>query len=113
MPLLLLKYWKPLAIVLAIIATFYAGYHVRGAFDQVAADRLLQAQIEANAKAQDEFNKKSAKLETELAAERIKSSDYAKRWSKINGKKHTVCMLSADTRQLLHDATSAQSDSPR
>ncbi len=48
MPLLLLfkTYWKPIAIILAIVAVFYAGYHVRGAFDQIAADKALAAQEE-------------------------------------------------------------------
>lgn len=110
MPLLLLKYWKPIAIVLAIISTFYAGYHVRGAFDQITADKLLQSQIEASAKAQDELNAKAKKVEAELAAERVKSSDLTKRWEKINAQKHTVCKLSNSVVLLLKDATSHQND---
>lgn len=107
MPLLLLlrQYWKPLAVLLAILATFYAGYHVRGAFDQVAADKLLQSQIEANEKAQDELNAKAKKVEADLAAERVKSSDLTKRWERINAQKHNVCKLSDSTRILLQDAT--------
>ena len=113
MPLILLKYWKNIAIVLAILATVYAGYHTRGAFDQVAADKLLQSQIEANEKAQDELNAKSAKLETDLAAERLKSGDLTKRWSKINAQKHAVCALSPDAIQLYRDATTGKDDTAR
>lgn len=89
-----------------VVAVFYAGYHVRGAFDQIAADKALQAQIEANKQAQDALNAKSVKVEADLAAERAKSSDLQKRWSKINVTKHTVCKLSADTIGLLRDASS-------
>lgn len=106
MPTLLISYWKPIALILAILAIFYGGYHVRGAFDQLAADKALQAQIKANKEAQDALNVKSAKVEADLAAERIKSSDLQKRWSKINVAKHTVCKLSADTIGLLRDASS-------
>lgn len=106
MPTLLFKEWKPIAIVLAILAVFYAGYHVRGAFDQIAADKALNAQIEANKQAQDELNAKSAKVESDLASERAKSSDLQKRWSKINAQKHDVCKLSDNVRQLLRDASS-------
>lgn len=116
MPSLILLFetgWKPLAIVLAILATFYAGYHVRGSFDQVAADKLLQAQIEASKQAQDELNAKSAKVEADLAAERVKSSELTKRWSKINVQKHNVCVLSADVIGLLKDASSGQASHPR
>ncbi len=115
MPILLLirNNWKAIAILLAVLATFYAGYHVRGAFDQIAADKVLQAQIEANKQAQDSLNAKSAKIETDLAAERLKSSNLQKRWSKINGTKHAACMLSADTRQLLHDAGANSNANPR
>ncbi len=109
--LLLLKtYWQPLAIIAAVLVTFYAGYHVRGSFDQVAADKLLQAQVEANKQAQDELDAKSVKVEADLAAERIKSSDLQKRWSKINAKNHAVCTLSADVKQLLKDATHRDAD---
>ncbi len=105
--------WKPIAIVLAVMATFYAGYHVRGSFDQVAADKLLNAQIEANKQAQDMLNAKSAKIEADLAEERLKSSDLQKRWSKINGTKHTVCTLSIDTINLLHDASVNTDKNPK
>lgn len=115
MPLILLfkTYWKPIAIIAVILATFYTGYHVRGSFDQVAADKLLQAQIEANQKAQEVLNAKSAKVESDLAAERLKSSDLMKRWSKINAQKHNVCLLSDATLQLLHDATTGQNNNSR
>lgn len=108
MPILVLlrSNYKLIAIVLAIAGVFYAGYHTRGAFDQIAADRLLQAQIEANKQAQEELDEKSAKVEAALAAERTKSSDLQKRWSKLNAKPHTVCSLSGESLQLLKDATS-------
>lgn len=113
MPTLLLSYWKPFAILVALLSVFYAGYHTRGAFDQVTADKLLQAQIEANQKAQDILNAKSAKVEADLATERVKSSDLTKRWGKIYGQKHTVCMLSANTQQLLYDASTGENNNPR
>lgn len=110
MPILVLirSNWKLIAIIAAILAVFYAGYHTRGAFDQIAADNALNAQIEANKQAQDELNARSTKVEAVLAAERIKSSDLQKRWSKLNGTKHTVCNLSPNVRQLLKDATTNQ-----
>lgn len=98
-------YWKPIGIILVILAVFYAGYHVRGTLDQIASDKALQAQIEANKQAQDELNAKSAKVEADLAMERLKSSDLQKRWSRINAQKHAVCSLSNDVRGLLHDAS--------
>ncbi len=113
MPTLLLSNWKLIALVLAILSVFYAGYHVRGAFDQIAADKALAAQIETNKQAQDILNAKSAKLETDLAAERARSSDDKKRWSKINAQKHTVCALSPDVIQLYKDATTKQGDPAR
>ncbi len=110
MPILLLikSYYKPIAIVLTILAVFYAGYHVRGAFDQVAADKLLQRQIEANEEAQDKLNAKAKKVEADLADERLKSSSLIKRWSAINAQKHAICMLSADAISLLRDASTGQ-----
>ncbi len=114
MPLLLLirANWRLIAIALAILGTFYAGYHVRGAFDQIAADKLLQAQIEANKQAQDDLNAKSAKVEADLAAERVKSSDLTKRWSRINAQSHTVCKLSDATLLLLREATTDKDGNP-
>lgn len=114
MPLLLFKaYWKPAAILLAVLSVFYAGYHVRGAFDQIAAQKALEAQIEANKQAQDTLNAKSAKVEAELAAERIKSSDLNKRWRKINAQNHAVCNLSGDVIGLLKDASTDKNPNPR
>ena len=108
MPILVLlrSNWKFISIVSAIMAIFYAGYHYRGSVDQIAADKFLADQIKANKDAQDELNAKSAKLETELAKERIKSSDLQARWSKLNAEKHTICILPTNHIQLLKDATS-------
>ena len=105
MPILLLKYWKPAAVIIAALAVFYTGYHVRGAFDDVAAQKLLNEQMEASKAAQDEINAKAAKVEADLAAERQKSSDLQKRWSKLNAKPHTACKLSDDAIGVLKDAT--------
>lgn len=113
MPLLLLleRYWKPAGLLVILLATFYAGYHTRGAFDQVTADKLLQHQIELNEEAQDKINTKAKLLEINLAAERTKSSSLETRWRKINAQKHTACNLSDDTISILHDATS-NNDAP-
>ncbi len=105
-------YWHPIAIIAAILAVFYAGYNTRGAFDQISADKVLNAQIEANNQAQEALNAKSAKVEADLSAERLKSSDLQKRWSKINATKHNACRLSPDVRRLLKDASSNQNANP-
>lgn len=103
-----LTYWKPIALIVVIIAVFYAGFHYRGQIDQIASDKAIQAQVEANQKAQDELNVKAKNLEDNLTAERAKSSDLKNKWSKINAKKHTVCQLSSDTIGLLRDATAVK-----
>lgn len=105
MLMMLRSNWKAIALILAVLAIFYAGYHVRGAFDAIAAQKLLNEQAEASKAAQDALNAKSATLEANLASERAKSSDLQKRWSKLNAKPHTVCPLSDDAVGLLKDAT--------
>lgn len=97
--------WKAIAIGLAVAAVFYAGMRMQGALDRVEADKLIAEQVEANKAAQDAMNTKAAKVEADLAAERQKSSDLQKRWSKLNAKPHAVCTLPADTILLLKDAT--------
>lgn len=98
---------QEIAIISAIVAAiaFSSGFYTAHEFAKADAKDQLEAQIAANAKAQDELNAKSAKIEADLATERAKSSDLQKRWGKINATKHAVCNLSAPTLQLLHDAT--------
>lgn len=106
-PLLLLAktYWKPLSILGAFMVTFYAGYHVRGAFDEVAANRLLQAQVEETKKAQLALHEASEQLEDTLAKERKRDAGLKKQWRKAHAKDHTVCDLPVDGIRVLKDAT--------
>jgi len=104
---LLKSNFEEMAVMSAIVATiaFSGGFYTAHQFAKADAKEQLDAQIAANDKAQDELNAKAAQVESDLAAERAKSSDLQKRWSQINAQKHTVCKLSPNVRQLLKDAT--------
>lgn len=91
-------------VILALV--FFAGYHIKSMVDKIEADKIYQAQEEANEKKLNDLNVKSKQLETDLAAEREKSVNLDKQWSESRAKKtHTKCTLDDGTIGLLRNAT--------
>ena len=106
MPTFLLSNWRWIAIFALAAALFGGGMHYQRLVDGRRADALLQAQHEADARAQAELDRRAKAAELELAAERTKAADLATRWeTERHEKSHTVCTLSAGSVRLLQDAT--------
>lgn len=102
-----------LIIDLVIIAAlffggFWWGGHTTSMADKVIADKIYQAQVEANQAEQTKLNDKSQKVETELAAERLKSADLNKKWREARAKTHTKCTLDSATIGVLRDAAGSK-----
>lgn len=93
-------------VVLAMF--FFAGYHVKGWMDDEEKSATYKAQVEANQAAQDIINAKSKQVESDLAAERVKSADLNKKWSEARAKTHTKCILDSNAVSLLRDATASK-----
>ena len=101
-----MNFWWKFAIALAAIAgIFAAGMHYQALRDAKTADALLQAQQEANQKAQEEWSRKSQVAEQQLAAERARADRINSQWEKEKHEKHSVCTLSPATIRLLAQAS--------
>ena len=61
---ILAKYWKAIAVAALLIATFFAGWHVKSKFDQAAMATAIQKAV----KAQESLAKKEAPVIAKNAA---------------------------------------------
>ena len=61
---ILAKYWKAIAVAALLVATFFAGWHVKSKFDQAAMATAIQKAV----KAQESLAKKEAPVIAKNAA---------------------------------------------